>query len=581
MNKQHHVIGKTILELDTGHLADIHSLHEEVSSLLQQQAIPKIEDLFDRFVSHEEVVRLDRVVVEIEAVDSRSLEAEFVEKLLKALNQTLSDRLKVQIPINTDVEPIIQEPIQANWEVLLYFLEYGRLPWWCLAQDWTVWLNHWETVMQSEINWRSPLKQLLSENQSARERLVMQLPETFRHQLLLQLQPGWTDWQPLLAQARQLMQELNLSRYLVQKLERQAWLFLLATIRPNHTPLQPLPVTLWTHSWLKELVKMTQLAMLRGTQPPSAGTTTVQLSLETPLDNPFDAQHEPANSEETINQSLHQRLLVLIDAHSSPQRHLWLTALEQVLPATSADSHLKLTSPDTDLSSVQKDKNETAETVSETDFRRDRTQFLADESNPNLNPNLPLIEQENQELTSRRLGNSNLSLAEEKGGLYVTQAGLVLLHPFLRPYLDTIGLLEGESFRDQLAQQTGIYLLYYLGNKQTDAPEYELVLPKLLCGWPLNEPIVRNLDLPETALTEGEHLLQTVIDHWQALKSTSPDGLREGFLRRDGKLTRSSRDNWKLQIEKKTIDLLLSRLPWGLSLVKLPWMEDILTVEWT
>ena len=81
----------------------------------------------------------------------------------------------------------------------------------------------------------------------------------------------------------------------------------------------------------------------------------------------------------------------------------------------------------------------------------------------------------------------------------MTQAGLVLLHPFLRIYFDAVGLLEGESFRDESAQQTAIYLLYYLATKQTDAPEYELVLPKLLCGWPLNEPVARGLDLPEAA----------------------------------------------------------------------------------
>jgi Contractile injection system tape measure protein len=106
------------------------------------------------------------------------------------------------------------------------------------------------------------------------------------------------------------------------------------------------------------------------------------------------------------------------------------------------------------------------------------------------------------------------------------------------------------------------------------------VLPKLLCGWPLNEPVVRGLDLPEAALEEGEHLLQTAITYWEALKSTSPDGLREGFLQREGKLTRSGEGNWKLQVEQQAIDILLGSLPWGLSMVTLPWMDELLIVEW-
>jgi hypothetical protein len=156
----------------------------------------------------------------------------------------------------------------------------------------------------------------------------------------------------------------------------------------------------------------------------------------------------------------------------------------------------------------------------------------------------------------------------------------VLLHPFIRFYLEAVGLLNGESFRDESAQQTAIYLLYYLATKQTDAPEYELVLPKLLCGWSLNQPVVRGLDFPSAALEEGEKLLQTVITYWQTLKSTSPDGLREGFLQRSGKLTRSGDGNWKLQIEQQAIDILLGSLPWGISMVTLPWMEEILIVEW-
>jgi hypothetical protein len=173
-----------------------------------------------------------------------------------------------------------------------------------------------------------------------------------------------------------------------------------------------------------------------------------------------------------------------------------------------------------------------------------------------------------------------LSPEEEVAGIYLNQAGLVLLHPFLRPYFEDVGLLREDHFQDATCQQTAIYLLHYLATRQTDAPEYELVLPKLLCGWPLNEPVM-SPELPPAALQEAEHLLQTVIDYWQALKSTSADGLREGFLQRQGKLARTGDNAWKLQVEQQSIDILLSRLPWGISVVKLPWMETLLMVEWT
>jgi hypothetical protein len=78
---------------------------------------------------------------------------------------------------------------------------------------------------------------------------------------------------------------------------------------------------------------------------------------------------------------------------------------------------------------------------------------------------------------------------------------------------------------------------------------------------------------------EADHLLAAVIEHWGALGTASPDGLREGFLQREGKLEKRQ-SGWFLHIENKTLDILLDRLPWNLSLLKLPWMEEILKVEW-
>jgi hypothetical protein len=63
------------------------------------------------------------------------------------------------------------------------------------------------------------------------------------------------------------------------------------------------------------------------------------------------------------------------------------------------------------------------------------------------------------------------------------------------------------------------------------------------------------------------------------LKNTSANGLREGFLKRDGLLTRQDR-GWLLRVEKKTLDVLLEKIPWGYGLIRLPWNEYLVTVEW-
>jgi hypothetical protein len=70
-----------------------------------------------------------------------------------------------------------------------------------------------------------------------------------------------------------------------------------------------------------------------------------------------------------------------------------------------------------------------------------------------------------------------------------------------------------------------------------------------------------------------------VIEHWKALKNTSIAGLRATFLARDGLLTQREED-WVLRVERKTLDVLLDRIPWGYSTVAMPWNNYVIHVEW-
>ena len=162
---------------------------------------------------------------------------------------------------------------------------------------------------------------------------------------------------------------------------------------------------------------------------------------------------------------------------------------------------------------------------------------------------------------------------------FLANAGMVLLHPFLRKFFEKLGLLEGSVFMDFDSQCKAVLLLHFLATGEENIFDYGLVLPKFLCAMPANLPLDHTLKLSVSEKEEGIHLLQAVIDHWGALGSTSPDGLREGFLQREGKLSKEQ-TGWKLQVEQKALDVLLDRLPWNLSMVKLPWMKELLYVEW-
>ncbi|MEL7424594.1 MAG: contractile injection system tape measure protein [Bacteroidota bacterium] len=169
----------------------------------------------------------------------------------------------------------------------------------------------------------------------------------------------------------------------------------------------------------------------------------------------------------------------------------------------------------------------------------------------------------------------------EKEGIYLSNAGLVLIHPFILPYFENVGLVKEGTFIDPQAQEKAVHLLAYLAIKEEGVPEYKLSLPKLLCGLPLSWPIEKAIALGEEEKLEGERLLEAAVKHWGALGDVSPDALREGFLQRDGKLVKKNED-WILTVEQKTMDVLLDKLPfgWGVSMIKLPWMNELLKVNW-
>jgi hypothetical protein len=167
----------------------------------------------------------------------------------------------------------------------------------------------------------------------------------------------------------------------------------------------------------------------------------------------------------------------------------------------------------------------------------------------------------------------------DEEGIFVQYAGVVLIHPFLSSLFKKLQFVKEGRFNDKIIQEKAVGLIYYIATGATAPQEYELVVPKIVCEWPLQIPIEKNIVLNEDELNEAENMLQAAVERWTVLKNTSIAGLREGFLQRAGKLF-TKNDNLYLQVETNSIDVLLDQLPWNLSLLKLPWMKEILKVEW-
>lgn len=168
---------------------------------------------------------------------------------------------------------------------------------------------------------------------------------------------------------------------------------------------------------------------------------------------------------------------------------------------------------------------------------------------------------------------------DEDESLEIQNAGLVILAQFLPLFFDAVGLVRDNSFVSQDAAIRAACLLEYTCTGEVDMPEHEMLLNKLFCGLQPDTPIPGSLEISIKESEEVDNLLTSVIEHWKALKGTSIRGIRQTFLNREGLLSHAS-NGWSVYIERKTVDVLIDHLPWGISILKLPWNEDLIYVEW-
>ena len=157
-------------------------------------------------------------------------------------------------------------------------------------------------------------------------------------------------------------------------------------------------------------------------------------------------------------------------------------------------------------------------------------------------------------------------------------AGLILLWPYLPRLFQQLNLIKDKRFNSEADAIHAVSLLEYLVNGHIDRLIGNLWLNKLLCNIPCNYQIENPKIVTLTEAEECDELLNNVILHWKVLKNASIECLRNTFLKRRGELQLEERA--VLKIETHTIDVLLNSLPWNISFISLPWMDNALYAEW-
>ena len=189
------------------------------------------------------------------------------------------------------------------------------------------------------------------------------------------------------------------------------------------------------------------------------------------------------------------------------------------------------------------------------------------------------------DFTGSDLTGADLTGAELTGATFdlisvsVSNAGIVLAQGFFETLFERLGLLNDGGFRSAAEKQKAVHVLQYLATGEKLSRKNNLMLNKVLCGYSINDPVETTIALDESETEIIDSLIESLINYWPAIGSSSIDGFRGNWFVRDGTLSEDE-ERWNLMVEKRAYDVLLVQSPFSYSVISFKWMNKPLYVTW-
>lgn len=494
-----HIIHKQTVTLELPNPQNSNLFQNKVSHLLRNDVNQAMEAVFDKISASGEVIRIDKLVLDLGEITPADFEAEFKSRLMYELGKELS-----KIKNGTESgKATVMKPVDSMMAVLQYFLSTGRLPWYAGSKK----MPEWEAEILEKFTlaeWKKLadwIRTEYSSNPTITERLARQFSDKFIIKLLSESGLGF-DWsaEPGLIYADLVLFIKNIAAKQISDLRFKAWHRLLEAASDR-----------------KSFVRV-----LREILESAIGEAPAAPVIETLKKKNWSIQFKTATARKAIKELL--------------KDEAFISKLEKKAKEETRSKSKKAASGEAEQTKLKDPK--------------------------------------------KKKSAEKREIADEEGEfIFVQNCGIVLLTPFLKPYFADLGLLDNKDFVDEEAQKRAVLLLHHLATGETEVAEFDLAFQKLLCGLPMDTSLPNMIKLTEKEHAEAQELLKPVTQHWVPLNNTSVEGLRLTFLQREGKLQQLEPD-WKLQVETKTVDILLDKLPWGYSTIRLPWLKYTIHVDW-
>jgi Arc/MetJ-type ribon-helix-helix transcriptional regulator len=555
---QRHTIHREIVELTVAHAATAERVSTAVSDVIRQAVTPLLERIFDELTPQAELIRIDRLELDLGRLDLASLQRELPARIAARLPAALkqSAALSNRPPPASSAQAGRTKPAAdaAALLVINHFVTTGTLPWWCDGRDRDL-LNRAAdaALRQSPASLAHSLRGFVADA-TAMNRLVGHLADTTLERIVAALAP---EGAALLLQLAALLATSSIDDLTPRRKRLAIWRGLLqaACAVPRADPVESALTSIAIAAGMTLTALLETCAITLAARPSPADLAERIAELE--------RTHSMLASEQwstlrrwpqgTMLASLHAELAPLVARLPEQAQPAWAEAFARLAEAPVGPSF------DTALAAVLQPLRQAGLI----------TQAEAERLQARLSRRTPPVRHDDHER----------SAPDEFQA--VMAAGICLLWPFLPRFFARRGLLDAKetSFASLAAQQRAVLLLHHLATGEHDAPEFALLLPKALCGLPAFDPCEIVEPVTATEQAEAGQLIDAAIAHASCFGAISQAGLRETFLMRPGLL--GTRDGaWLLRLERRSADVLLERLPWTLQWLRLPWMQAAMRVEW-
>ncbi|GGG23408.1 hypothetical protein GCM10011344_25190 [Dokdonia pacifica] len=641
--EQEHIINKVFLEIETNSTTVAYDLKDRLGMFLKEDILPYLENYFKSIEQKlpSEIVQIPQLRLDIKATnhnDFKTLKTDTKEKLVQKIDAIL------KAPSKATEEVLLINTQEHHQRSLLFFIENGYTPWWKSTGDSLQFTHQEITEIAASSSFANQYKNLLhkpickkrSIQQFTDPELQTILKATFKNSA--QTKVLHDDIIKSFSSLSEIARDYMWSELITYLQSKNLTVFIetISSVVIKNTAIQDKDVYAFAKAVLamiQQAFKISKPDTLTILQSDVKNTSETHISrvahlihtyneiglsgeasivlqpvLQLQKSNtikPKEIEENTANTNEKFpNDNVLTNLIkdneqVMFKENITIQNEADKEASSEENDLKSQKETQSITDINADVdvdnkpkkASQQINKTEDNTIADSTHISGDKKRFdnhLQKEVSENKNEDdkeitsLPQKENKSESLTIDTYIKEITTQREElvftnTGTYYVPNAGLIILHPYLKHFFRNCEITNDNN--EIINKELAIHALHYLATKKEQQLESQMLFEKFLCGVPVKTPIRRHIQLSDTIKEQAEELLTSVIENWGVLHNASTDLLRHEFLQRQGKLS-FKEDNPKIVIERKTQDILVDKLPWGIGICRFPWLDHMIFTNW-